>query len=229
MSDYLFSHYKGKYRVLADYDLETNDFPRDEKGNIDSDFNDFYIPGKKGVQIRHAGRDKLGCYIFSIGIGRNILTDIYKKESTHSPSKKLETLMENMVKEKIIEDYTLYDGEILFIFKAEHLQDWDKIFKLKTSGAKISPLSTKNLPKSDYIIDEEDEKKYNDIVSTLTKNEKLSVPRRAIGNITDKLSKKNKQEMKQLNMKPKQYLHYKGMWDKVLKELQKEIDNEHNK
>ena len=27
MSDYLYEHYKGKYRVLANYDIETNDFP----------------------------------------------------------------------------------------------------------------------------------------------------------------------------------------------------------
>ena len=104
MSDYLFSHYKGKYRVLADYDLETNDFPRDEQGNIDSDFNDFYIPGKKGVQIRHAGRDKLGCYIFSIGMARNILTDIYIMETNKTPPKKLETLVNTMLKENIIEE-----------------------------------------------------------------------------------------------------------------------------
>ena len=32
--------------------------------------------------------------------------------------------------------------------------------------------------------------------------------------------------MKQLNMKPKQYIHYKGLWDKLLKELEKEIKNE---
>ena len=47
MSDYLFSHYKGKYRVLADYDWETNDFPRDEKGNVP---NCFKLAGIKVVK-----------------------------------------------------------------------------------------------------------------------------------------------------------------------------------
>lgn len=228
MSDYLFSHYKGKYRVLADYDWETNDFPRDEKGNVDSDFNDFYIPGKKGVQIRHAGRDKLGCYIFSMGIARNILSDIYIMETHKTPPKKIETLTDIMIKENIIEDVTLYDGEILFIFKASHIDDWAKIFKLKTSGAKISPLSIKNLPKSDYKINTEDEEKYNNITSALTKEQRMSIPRRAIANIVNKLSKKDKKEMKQLNMKPKQYIHYKGLWGKLLKELEREIENETN-
>lgn len=228
MSDYLYSHYKGKYRVLADYDLETNDFPRDGQGNIDSDFNDFYIPGKKGVQIRHAIRNNLGCYVFSTGMARNILTEIYNKESTHTAPKKLETLIQHMVDEGIIEDYTLYDGEVLFIFKAVHLDDWAKIFKLKTSGAKISPLSIKNLPKSDYIINEEDEEKYEELMSTIDKDQKRNIARKATANITNKLSKKNKAEMKQLGMKAKQYIHYKGMWDKLLKEIQKEIKNEYN-
>lgn len=226
MSNYLYEHYKGKYRVLADYDIETNDFPRDEQGNIDSDFNDFYIPGKKNVQIRHAGRDRLGCYIFSIGIGRNILTDIYELETNKKAPKKLEALSDLMIKENIIEDITLYDGELLFIFKASHIDDWAKIFKLKTSGAKISPLSNKNLPKSDYIINKDDEDKYNSILSSLSKTEKMLLAKRAVSQLTSKFTKKNMTEMKQLGMKPKQYIHYKGMWDKLLNELQKEINNE---
>ena len=34
MDNYLYHKYKGKYRVLPHYDTETNDFPRDEQGNI---------------------------------------------------------------------------------------------------------------------------------------------------------------------------------------------------
>ena len=226
MSNYLYDHYKGKYRVLADYDLETNDFPRDEQGNIDSDFNDFYIPGKKGVQIRHAGRDKLGCYIFSMGIARNILSDIYEMETNKTPSKKIETLINAMIKENIIEDATIYDGEILFIFRTAHIDDWAKIFKLKTNGAKISPLSVKNLPKSEYAISEENQKAYSEILNTAPKDKRISIGRKAIKNITDSFSNKKKKEMKNLGMKPKQYISYIGEWDKLLKELKKEIKNE---
>lgn len=226
MSDYLYEHYKGKYRVLADYDIETNDFPRDEQGNIDSDFNDFYIPGKKNVQIRHAGRDRLGCYIFSIGIGRNILTDIYELETNKKAPKKLEALSDLMIKENIIEDITLYDGELLFIFKATYLDKWAHIFKLKTSGAKISPLSNKNLPKSQYQITKEDEDKYLRLMNGLSKEKKMQIARKATNTLVDKFSKKNKAEMKKLGMKPKQYIHYKGMWDKLIQEITKEINNE---
>ena len=225
MSDYLYNHYKGKYRVLADYDLDTNDFPRDEQGNIDSNFNDFYIPGRKYVQIRHAGRDNLGCYVFSIGVGRNILTDIYEKESTKKPPKKLEPLCEAMVREDIITDYTIYDGEILFIFTAAHLDDWAKIFKLKTSGAKISPLSIKNLPKSDYEIDEADLKKYEEAVASLDRTQKMLIAKSVFGKMTSKMSNAKKAEMRKLGMKPKQYIHYIGKWDDMLKEVQREINN----
>lgn len=225
MSNYLWEHYKGKYRVLADYDLETNDFPRDDDGNIDSDFNDFYIPGRKYIQVKHAGRDNLGCYIFSIGVARNILTDIYEMETSKKAPKKLEPLCEVAVKENVITDYTIYDGEALFVFKAAHLDDWASILRLKTSGAKISPLSTKNLPKSDYEIDEADIKKYEAIVAGLERTDKMLLAKRAMGNITSKFSKAKKAEMKKLGMKPKQYIHYIGLWDKMLEELEKEKVN----
>ena len=212
MSDYLYSHYKGKYRVLADYDLDTNDFPRDEQGNIDSDFNDFYIPGRKYVQIRHAGRDNLGCYVFSIGVGRNILTDIYEKESTKKAPKKLEPLCDKMVEEDIITDYTIYDGEVLFIFKAAHLDDWAKIFKLKKKSAKISPLSIKN-------------QRYEEAVASLDKTQKMLIAKKVFSKMSSKMSKAKKAEMRKLGMKPKQYIHYIGKWDDMLKEVQEEIDN----
>ena len=226
MSDYLYEHYKGKYRVLANYDIETNDFPRDEQSNIDSDFNDFYIPGKKNVEIRHAGRNKLGCYVFSTGIGKNILKDIYELETNKKAPTNINTLIDTMIKQDIIDEVTLYDGELLFIFKATHIDDWAHIFKLKTSGAKISPLSNKNLPKSKYEINKKDENQYLSLMNNLSKEEKMQVARRATGIIIDKLSKKDKAEMKKLGMKPKQYIHYKGMWDKLIQEITKEINNE---
>ena len=42
MAGYL-RKYVGKYRVKSDYDLETNDFPRLENGNLDPSFDDLYI------------------------------------------------------------------------------------------------------------------------------------------------------------------------------------------
>ena len=224
-SNYLYSHYKGKYRVLAEYDWDTNDFPRNEQGNIDEDFNDFYIPGRKNVRIVHAGGNILGCYIFSNTLGRNILANIYEKECNKTSPKKMDKIGELLISENIIEEITIYDGEILFTFKAKHLDDWAKIFKLKTSGANISPLSTKNLPKSNYIINKNDEKEYDKLFDNLDKTQKMQVAKRATATITSKFTKKQRAEMKQLCMKPKQYIHYIGKWDKLIDEVKKEIKN----
>lgn len=59
IEDYMFRYlerYHGKYRVMSDYDLETLDWPRDDKGKIDDSFEDLYIPCKKGV-IKHCYDD----------------------------------------------------------------------------------------------------------------------------------------------------------------------------
>lgn len=226
MNNYLYNKYKGKYRVLADYDLETNDFPRDEQGNIDSDFNDFYINGKKGVQIRHAGRDNLGCWAFGTGIGNNLLKAIYQKEFNKEPPKMMSTIEKHLLDSNIITDITHYDGEMLFIFKAEHLDDWAKIFKLKTSGANISPLSNKNLPKSTYIIKEEDEAKYKKLFpNNMDKMQKAMIAKNTLNAIKAKLNKEQLAEMKKLCMKPRQYIHYIGRWEEFLEEVRKEINN----
>ena len=178
MNNYLYQHYKGKYRVLAEYDSETNDFPRDEQGNIDSDFNDFYIPGRKNIKIVHAGGNILGCYIFSSTLGRNVLTNIYERELNKAIPNKTETIATILAENNIIENFTLYDGEILFTFKNKHLEDWADIFRLKKSGANISPLSPKNLPKSHYIIDNKDETEYDKLFNGLEQTKKMQTERR---------------------------------------------------
>lgn len=225
MNNYLYNHYKGKYRVLADYNLDTNDFPRNEQGNIDESFEDFYIPGKKNIQIRHAGGNVLGCYIFSNTLGRNVLALIYEQELNKEPPKKMSDIADELIAKNIILNITYYDGEILFMFKNKYLDNWANILKLKKSGANISPLSSKNLPKSDYIINSSDEKAYNDLFENLNKVTKLKISKMAIASLTNKFTKKQKAEMKKLCMKPKQYIHYIGKWDKLLDIIRKEITN----
>lgn len=228
MNNYLYQHYKGKYRVLANYDLDTNDFPRDEHGCIDDDFNDFYMPGKKGIEIRHAGRDNLGCYVIgnSTQLGNNILRAIYKKELGKEPPKKNETMEKHLLNENIITSVTHYDDGILFIFKAEHIDDWANIFKLKHNGASISPLSSKNLPKSTYIIPEEDEAKYKALFpKDMEAIDKAQISNRSMKQMKEKFTKKQEAEMKRLCMKPRQYVHYLGKWGDLLKIVEKEINN----
>ena len=223
MDNYLYKHYKGKYRVLADYDYDTKDFPRNEQGNIDEDFADFYIPGRKNIQIRHGERDNLGCYIFNRTLAKNILIAIYEKELNKTAPKKIETVATKLLNENIITEFTDYDGEFMFMFKSHWLDDWCDIFKLKKSGANISPLSPKNLPKSEYVIDKDDEMVYNELFNNLTKTQKMQIAKKAVNNVAEKLTKKQKVEMKTLCMKPKQYIHYVGKWNKLIDEVRKLI------
>ena len=53
----------------------------------------------------------------------------------------------------------------------------------------------------------------------------MQIAKRATATITSKFTKKQKEEMRKLCMKPKQYIHYIGKWDKLLDEIRKEIKN----
>ena len=121
----------------------------------------------------------------------------------------------------------LYDfrDRIDYMFKNVYLDKWADIFKLKKSGANISPLSSKNLPQSDYIIDKEDEEKCKVLLINCDKTQKMLIVKKAVKTITNKFTKKQNIEMKKLNMKPKQYIHYIGKWDKLLEEIKKETKN----
>ena len=68
--------YKGTYRLKAAIDQNTNDYPRDDSGGIDSSFDDIYIKCYGCAQIYHYGFSTLVAYIPSIGRGHNILKAI---------------------------------------------------------------------------------------------------------------------------------------------------------
>ena len=63
MARYLQRKYVGTYRVKAEYDLVTKDFPRLEDGTLDPDFDDLYIDCAHKIQIKHSGGNILSCYI----------------------------------------------------------------------------------------------------------------------------------------------------------------------
>lgn len=88
-------------------------------------------------------------YIPSIGRGNNIIKAIYEID----PS--------------IIFDIEKTDAEILFKFKYVNSDKIIPLLKPKTSGAGISPFSSKNLPKNDYKIPNEDLNQYKELVSKI--------------------------------------------------------------
>lgn len=112
----------------------------------------------------------------------------------------------------------------------------DVYLKPQTSGAGISPFSTKNLPKSDYIIPADDLAAYKNLTKDIAQEDILIVPqitRRFIKNILSRSkqyrSKDIKVEMRKSMLKGKEFIHYSGMWNEYIKYLKKELSKNDDK
>lgn len=121
------------------------------------------------------------------------------------------------------------DSEVLFKFK---YADSDKIIPLmkpKTSGASISPFSSKNLPKNkDYRIPDEDFILYRKIIEKIPQNELLGITHTTEKFIKSLASKRNpieniKADMKLKGLKGKEYIHSIGKWNEYIKYLEKNL------
>src|SRR5665647_1175475 len=180
MSQYL-TKYKGKYRILAHYDLDTNDFVRFPDGTIDTDFDALYIKCRSGCRINHSSGSILQAYMGSLGIGHNVLKAIYidyvnsklpvKKKFDKISETEIEIVQYNLVYEGIekngiafgIDDTSV---EITFLFKAADIEKIAVYLKPSNYGASISPFSTKNLPKGKYRIPANDMADYRAVSYT---------------------------------------------------------------
>ncbi len=241
MSGYL-RRYVSKFRVKADYDLSTNDFPRDEQGNIDSSFDDFYIPCANKGKIRHYEQSILLYYCPSIIKFKNILRKIYEDKigslDKFTLTKKVkdkeiisydyESIIKELLDKQILLYIEEYENEGEFRFKTDLMGYIAELVKAKTSGANISPFSIKNLPSIKYNIPEEDLIKYKEIIKVLEKKEMYSVAQWA--KKFDKViqSKKGKKydinaERKRSCLSGKEYIHSIGLFDIYLKFLQEQV------
>lgn len=172
MSGYLKKFVK-QYRVKADYDLDTKDYPRLENGCLDPSFDDLYIDCRNNIQIRHGVGNVLSCYVPSKSRGLNILRKIYQdKISETLPKEKgyyFENLCSELVKNEVLVSAEVLDFEIYFEFKATTIDYIADIVGAKTNGASINPFSNKNLPKKTYKIPEEDIDLYKESIENLPK------------------------------------------------------------
>ena len=242
---YLISKYKGTYRLKAPYD-QTNQFPRDLKGNYSD--TDVYIDCLNNIQIFYYGRGALEAYIPSLGRGRNIVKNIYSDlvsdtckyltvtEKTTASGEKVvsnnydyKALYSDTDLNKIIYDIVENDAEIIFKFKSENMSSLEKYFKPKTSAASRSPFSSKNLPKSDYKVPDNDLEAYDQIKSKLDREDVLKLGHMTNTYIKSMATKKNpyekiKDDMKLKCLKGKEYIHCIGKWDSYIKFLSKEVD-----
>lgn len=102
------------------------------------------------------------------------------------------------------------------------------LLKPRTSGASISPFSSKNLPKSNYTIPESDLTEYKSVISDVPKNELLSICHTSNNFIKTLITKQNpieniKADMKLKGLKGKEYIHSIGQWGNYINYLRKEL------
>ena len=232
MSKYLMK-YKGIYRIKPNLDLELNDVPRDENGGIDPSYDDIYIKCANGAQIYHYGHSTLCCYIPSLGRGHNILIAIAKELNLiddESEYRNYKTLYSLLNKDKTVFDIVENDEEIEFKFNAKNIELIAKYLKPQTSGADISPFSSKNLPKSSYTIPRENLEEYSKITDSIPQSDKLSIGHITKQFMNDILSKDKlyktvsmKVDMRKKCLRSKEYIHSMGYWKVYIKYLEKEL------
>ena len=245
MARYLQRKYVGTYRVKAEYDLVTKDFPRLEDGTLDPDFDDLYIDCANKIQIKHSGGNILSCYIPNKTRGMNILRKIYKEKISKTLPKDnvyLNNLCSELVEKEILVSAEVLDIEVFFEFKADQIDYIAKLVKAKTNGAKISPFSTKNLPREPYKIPDKDMKLYKESIKdfpTVTRDmgkgpievpdglliKRLNKQFDEIIAATQKSGFDVNKDRRTKGLKPKEYIHQMGMWQQYcdyLKTFKKE-------
>ena len=220
MNHYLMK-YKGTYRVLPELDMNTNDFPRDSDGNIESSCG-LYITCQGEAKIYDYGKDgkymQLCAYIPSRTRGRNI-------------AKKLDGIG---IK------YSCYDEtdeEVAFLFPSTEIDKVAKLLKAKTSGASISPFSKRNLPKSTVEIPSDEMARYKKITSRLNRGDTLVIKNINNSFMNDVLAKKLREKGKRkpfdfksdqkalgLSRDTKGYIYIKGLWNEYLEYLTANIE-----
>ena len=232
MARYLLK-YKGQYRIKPNLDLQLNDVPRNDDGSIDPSYDDIYIKCANGSQIYHFGRSILVAYIPSIGRGHNILIAIAKELKLideDTKSRDYGTLYSILNKDKTVFDIMENDEEIEFKFNAKNIELIAKYMKPQTSGADISPFSTRNLLKLSYTIPNEDLRDYLEITNRIPKEDKWLISRITNEFMNNILSKNTlyktitmKTDMRKKMLKGKEYIHSMGYWDEYIKYLKKEL------
>lgn len=239
--------YVGTYRVLAEYNRATNDFPRLDDGTLDPSFDDLYIPCASKSRIYHIGGRMLEAYIPSIGRGHNIMKALYEEyvgsidkctdvivssndtdEKTERIQYNYEKMYQELISSGLLSDIKENSEEVIFKFPAVNIDKIATIMKARTSGASISPFSTRNLPKSDYKIPDEDLDMYKQATASIP-DESLTAYLNINNSFLEKIATKKftekdiKADMKLKCMKFKEYIHFTGRWNEYLKYIQQYV------
>lgn len=204
MSNFL-EKYVGKYRVMAEYDKQTNDWIRDEFGNYSKEFDDFYIPlQRKYGKILHFDKDILIIDIESVRKGLEVL-------------RTMESNVPNF--KKLIQKKVETDAEIMIYIKDKDLQTFVPYINPSYYGAKIEPFDNKNLPNA-VKIPKTQLKKVNALQQEVGKNGGYRWADLTRKFIFDNLKLDNA-TMKKTQMNYYGIIYSNGLWGKYLEFLQK--------
>lgn len=208
--------YKGTYRLLPELDLSTNDFPRKLDGSIEDI--DIYIACRNGNKIKtygHINKKKpvwLSAYIPSLIRGRRIIKELTEQNVT-------------------LEDVIETDSEICFLFQAKDIEIVAELLQAKIAGASISPNSTRNLPKSDYVISNGELQNYKDIIACIPKEDILVIKQITSSFMDEILQKKYKKldikadmRKKCMARQTKEYIHSMGLWNEYIKYMKQKVN-----
>lgn len=211
ISSYLIKKYRGLYRIKTVIDKKTNSFPRKLDGTYEDI--DIYIDCANKNQISYFGHGILELYCPSLGRGRNII----------------KAIKEQFYGEEIIFNVRETSEEVLFQFNAKDMERLEKILKPRTSGANISPFSSRNLPRNKaYKIPDEDLCAYKNLISNLAQNQLILLGKYTTSFLQSFTTKKNtwddiKSDMALKGLKGKEYIHSIGKWDEYINFLSKNI------
>lgn len=194
--------------MRAPINPDTNDFNRKLNG-IYEDI-DVYIDCQHGNKVFYYGNSILEAYIPSLQHGHNIIKTLQQIDPL------------------IITHLQEGDSEVIFRFKYSNSDKVIPLLKPRTSGANISPFSSKNLPKSSYTIPEKDLNIYKHIVAKIPREDILTITHNTNNFIKSLATKKNsmeniKADMKLKGLKGKEYIHSIGQWDNYINYLRKEL------
>ena len=206
---YMIDKFKGIYRLKVPYNLATKQFSRKLNGTFEDI--DIYIDCKHGNKIMHYGGSILQAYIPSLIRGHNIIKLI------------------NEIESDLIFDIEETSQEILFKFNYKHSDKIIPLLNPKTSGANISPFSSRNLPKNkDYKIPDEEFVSYKEIVSKIPRERMIDITHTTNNYLKSLTTKRNtgediKADMAKKCLKPKEYIHSIGKWNDYINYLRKEL------
>ena len=208
MSKYLYQKFYGKYRILVPIDRNTNDFPRDVEGRIETE--DYYIPCKYG-EISHYNRDILEAWVTSITKFNKILKIANEKDIAIVKSVEM-------------------DGEGSIYFRAKDIEFFAQEMKAQVMGKNVRPFSTKNLPKSDYNIPPSDLEEYKKTIARIDKSQTLELAKLTKEFITKKVAKSkrikdidNDIRLHKMSRQLKEYIHFNNMWNEYITYLKKNL------